>query len=682
MKGKDDGKEDLAKAFSGPRIKTIFGTLGPPSTGKDGSSDMRRVEASDRVERIASRKFDILESRFDEAGIYLKIKREMKGLEERFEYVRVKLQMLGFFPRLADQGPNLYLTVYPLPKRKRRSNKANVIMLALTIFTTVWAGSILWTTRSTEIDTLSGLFRSLLRPMDVLMGGLTFALPLLLILGTHELSHYFMARRYRIDSSLPYFIPIPPFISPIGTFGALISMKEPLSTRKSLVDIGAAGPIAGFIVAIPVTIIGLVLTHHFPVASELVAGNIYIMINPPLLFWGLQEILGVSTEGVLYPTAFAGWIGLFVTALNLLPVGQLDGGHIARGALGDKAKYVSTGTLILMVILGFTTGFLTYLLFAVLILFLGARHPPPLNDISPLSKRQYVTTGIAVVIMVLTFHPVPLESMEIEDQGVELVHHRDRYFVSPEAPNMEMFELVNKGEDLDKVSIHVRIDGEEILMSATNTTMDVNMTAYSTVLGNNPSLFTSGDHYVMLLGPRQFEMQGGSRKGIQLVFGCSYNVEYENSTEVLLSVRTVGGESHVTSFSLVRAEHFMEADVQAGEGSALVTSRVWMLRGQTENSTVSVKVLHGPPEVKVRIRPLTGNWSIKDMNISMEASWRYEIGNISWTDAGGRVGNASFAMVVEPVVGDLKDLEVQISINGPEAIVDDIEVMLGRYMDS
>ncbi|MEA3559280.1 MAG: site-2 protease family protein [Candidatus Thermoplasmatota archaeon] len=681
MNGKKDDMRDLSKAFTGPQIRTIFGTISPHSGKDDKKNDLGRIEASDRVERVVSRKFKVIESKFDDAGVYLKVQNNGRATEERFEYIRVKLKMLGFFPRFVKQGPELHIVVYPLPRRKKRGNTVNIVMLALTIFTTVWAGSILWTTRSGEITTLADLFGSLVSPADVLMGGITFALPLLLILGTHELGHYFTARRYRIDSSLPYFIPIPPFISPIGTFGALISMKEPMSNRKSLIDIGAAGPIAGFIVAIPVTIIGLVLTDQFPVSADLVSGSSYLMINPPLLFRGFQEVLGVGNEGVLYPTAFAGWIGLFVTALNLLPVGQLDGGHIARGALGKKARFLSTGTLILMVILGLTTGFTTYILFAVLILFMGARHPPPLDDISPLSRRQYVTVAVSVIIMVLTFHPVPLEMVETEDHGLELLEGNDRFFMSPDISNIQTFEIRNKGSDIDKVSIHISMGGKEVLMRATNNSIDVNITAFNDIMETNPSLFMNdeGNIYIMLLGPREFELKKNSIMSVQVVFGCSRDVEYGNSTDVEIIFKADGTSTH-GDFRLIRAEHFIGSEVEAGKENAIISLDLLMLNGQTGNTTVKIKMLEGPREASIMIDPTTGNWTIPRDDLEMELSTRYVLGNISWGNDTEIVGNASLTILFIPGEGEVRDCSLQIIINGPGMISDEIELFLGKYV--
>jgi membrane-associated protease RseP (regulator of RpoE activity) len=244
-----------------------------PPDNSSPNDNMKRIRAAELIGSIVAEQYIIIERRFDESGVFLKVKLDIDNNERMFEKVRTELKRYGLYPRLVVEKGAHYILVFPLPKRGKGRSKVNLILLIATIFTTVWAGSLLWMMRAEEMSSIGDLFLVLIDIPTVLMGGLTFAFPLLLILGTHELGHYFTARRYNIDASLPYFIPIPPFISPIGTFGALISMKEPITNKKSLIDIGAAGPIAGFIVAIPVTIVGLLLTKAYPVAATLMEGE-------------------------------------------------------------------------------------------------------------------------------------------------------------------------------------------------------------------------------------------------------------------------------------------------------------------------------------------------------------------------------------------------------------------------
>jgi Zn-dependent protease len=219
----------------------------------------------------------------------------------------------------------------------------------------------------------------------------------------HELSHYLMSKRHGLDASLPYFIPsIPPF----GTFGAFISMRDPMPSRKALVQIGAAGPLGGLAVTIPVALIGLFLTAQGHAVDGPIgdAGVLGIIIQP--LYQLLTMLIPMADNMALHPTAFAAWVGFLVTAINLLPIGQLDGGHVARGLLGDKAKYLgyaAFGALVFMAL--FFDG---WILFALLVFFMGVRHPAPLNDISKLDLRTMAMGILAMVVLLATFVPQPM----------------------------------------------------------------------------------------------------------------------------------------------------------------------------------------------------------------------------------------------------------------------------------
>lgn len=235
--------------------------------------------------------------------------------------------------------------------------------------------------------------------------GLPFALTLMAILLAHELSHYFASKRHRIKATLPYFIPAPTLI---GTFGAFIKMKSPVSTRKALFDIGVSGPIAGFVISLIVSIIGL--SYSKIVSLQEVKGG--ITLGDSLLFSILSNMVLDYRPGVqdilLHPVAFAGWIGFFVTSINLLPVGQLDGGHIAYALFGEKHEHFSRLFVLLLLILGL---FLWegWAIWAILLLILGLRHPPILYSEIPLDVKRRLIGLLSFVILIMTFIPVPFK---------------------------------------------------------------------------------------------------------------------------------------------------------------------------------------------------------------------------------------------------------------------------------
>lgn len=236
--------------------------------------------------------------------------------------------------------------------------------------------------------------------------GLPFSVTLLLILLSHEFSHYTASKKHKVEATLPYFLPAPPIISPFGTFGAFIKMKSPITTRNALMDIGASGPIAGFVVSVVAAVIGLSLSKIMPsVNTEGV-----IIFGDSLLFSGISKlILGNIPDNhdvFLHPVAFAGWIGFFVTSLNLIPIGQLDGGHIAYALLGEKHVKLSKILIGLMIVLSFIWQ--GWLIWAVLLLILGFRHPPIIYSEIPLDPRRKLIGWIAFIIFILTFTPIPI----------------------------------------------------------------------------------------------------------------------------------------------------------------------------------------------------------------------------------------------------------------------------------
>ena len=244
--------------------------------------------------------------------------------------------------------------------------------------------------------------------------GIPFAGTLMGILLAHELSHYFVARGYGSPVSLPYFIPMPNLL---GTMGAVITQKAPMRDRRSLFDIGVAGPIGGLVVSVPLLILGLSLStvQSPPVGLEQAyqEGNSLLYIAAKYLVFG-QLLPSNGMDVWIHPVAFAAWAGLLVTMINLIPVGQLDGGHISYALLGRKAwtlGYVLIGAMFawggFLLLRGNQAGGF-WVLWGFINMILNRKHPPPLNDVTPVSRGRVVGGIVMLVIFILTFMPAPL----------------------------------------------------------------------------------------------------------------------------------------------------------------------------------------------------------------------------------------------------------------------------------
>lgn len=265
----------------------------------------------------------------------------------------------------------------------------NVLLFLLTLLTTLFAGALQEGVNPLENPGL--IYR-----------GIPFSFSLMGILLAHEFGHYLAAKRHGLNVTLPYFIPAP---SIIGTFGAFIKMRSPVRDRRMLMDVGAAGPLVGVAVAIPLLIAGLRLSE-----VKLIQGEAGMNLGSSLLLSLISRIVvGPLPEGydiVIHPVGFAGWIGLLVTALNLLPVGQLDGGHVAYALFGEWQNRISKfvyGGLILLGIFGWQG----WLVWAVLLWFLGIRHPVPTDWWVPLDRKRKIIGWVTVGVFILTFIPVP-----------------------------------------------------------------------------------------------------------------------------------------------------------------------------------------------------------------------------------------------------------------------------------
>ncbi len=313
------------------------------------------------------------------------------SIDAPFDGLRQELVPKDYVPTITQERGETLVHVQRRPRMRFARRQVNLLLLLLTIPSIVFLGGA-WNWSSYSGDPI-------LSAASIGYGSLFFSLPLLTILGSHEMGHYLVAKRYKVQASLPFFLPSLP---PLGTLGAFISMRDPIPNRRALLDIGVSGPLVGFAIAIPVTLAGLALSTTSPSLPPSMAGE---AIQPSLLFNFLSLFFPLPDSFIMHPLAFAGWVGLFVTAINLLPAGQLDGGHVARALFGRNQFYLSWAAILLLFAMSYF--YIGWIFFGFLILMLGARHPPPLNDLTRLDPvRKLVGVG-AVAILFLTFVPVP-----------------------------------------------------------------------------------------------------------------------------------------------------------------------------------------------------------------------------------------------------------------------------------
>ena len=335
------------------------------------------------------------------------------NLEGDFKKLVSDLKEMGYIPVIGkgkEPGSDYVISVIKRRKSRPFGIWVNVVLLVATLVSTIYVGEGLYAGYF-DITKFSWIL--------YFYGFLYFSLPLLIILGTHEFGHFFMARRSGVTASLPFFIPAP--FTLLGTLGAFISLRDPLPDRKTLIKIGAAGPIAGFIMSIIIGVIGAYLgTVQKPVLVT--SSQVSYLISLPVIYYIFPAI---QTQNV-HPVAFAAWVGFLVTAINLFPIGQLDGGHVARGLLGKNAKYFSYAFIILLVVLGIY--YVSWILFAIIIIILGLTHPPPLNDISKPGKKEIMVGIIAIGLVALCFSPVPFAEQVLTHNQATVELSQGNYF--------------------------------------------------------------------------------------------------------------------------------------------------------------------------------------------------------------------------------------------------------------
>lgn len=309
-------------------------------------------------------------------------------------------------------------------------------LLALTLVTTTSMGTLwlLWASTEVSADVMSFLGPSalplLLRPSavariwtdpELLRLGLSFSLPTLFILLCHELGHYLACRHYRLPATLPYFLPLP---LAIGTLGAFIRIRAPLRSKRQLFDVGVAGPLAGFAALLPVVVLGVLWSHPVPLEALPPApeGVVQTLIVPgrSLLLGGLLHLahgpLGSGELFQLHPFVFAGWVGLLATSLNLIPLGQLDGGHVLYAATGRLQRRLALPLWLgLLAVAAFF--WLGWLLWCLITLVMGLQHPPLRDEDAPLGPVRRSLAWAALAIFVLSFMPVPIQELGVVSGG-------------------------------------------------------------------------------------------------------------------------------------------------------------------------------------------------------------------------------------------------------------------------
>jgi len=319
-----------------------------------------------------------------------------------------------------NDGPGRLVLVRALAPPPRERWWLHLLLFAAT-FATVWMGGALLAgvplpfpgpTLLPDVGTALGRWLTSMRP------GFEFAMGLMAVLLAHETGHYVVARRYAINVSPPYFLPAPPFLNFVGTFGAFIRLRSPVVDRRQLLDVGAAGPWAGFAVAVFILFAGLLLSETVSDLNAISPQLIYVQGQPwylgdSLFMAAARELVAGNGTVVLHPLAFAGWLGLLVTALNLLPLGQLDGGHVLYGLIGGRQRWL--GWVAWLALLALGPWFWGWFLWAGLTLLLGRghlTHPSVLERHRPVPSSRQPFGWLTVALFIVTFTPVPFHGAE------------------------------------------------------------------------------------------------------------------------------------------------------------------------------------------------------------------------------------------------------------------------------
>ncbi|GBE18304.1 peptidase family M50 [archaeon BMS3Abin16] len=367
--------------------------------------DLKGIDDPKLLE-IVSKAFTVETMDTDSATLFVKPR---FSDETSFNIVLDELTKIGLYPLYREENGRLTLRITGKKGNRRELNPVlHLVLLLATIFTVTVAGYIWWA---------GGDFEK----------SVYFTIGLMGILGSHELGHALVARRNKVDATLPFFLPVPPFFA-FGTLGAVIFMNSPIPDRKSLFDIGIAGPLTGFVLSLPVLVLGIARSTYIPFNPTVEASP--FLLGTPLLFNAISRmILGPELPGQIlqtHPIAIAGWAGLFVTSLNLLPMGQLDGGHVIRSVVPKNFKKIYRIVFKLLFTMG-AAGILAqiyslkwladltwpgWIFWAALVYFMTKLdHPGPLNDVTPLDPARKAVSVLILIIFLVSFTPVPIMSL-------------------------------------------------------------------------------------------------------------------------------------------------------------------------------------------------------------------------------------------------------------------------------
>ncbi len=336
-----------------------------------------------------------------------------------------------------ESHQHVILGVDGLVRPTPSDSRVNIALFVVTLLSVIYTGVVFANVNTYSASFTQPNLSTTAGIVDLILGGLPFGLALMAILLAHEFGHYLAARHHKTSVTLPYFLPLPPPLSPLGTLGAFIRLKSLPKNRKQLLDIGLAGPLAGFVVAVPILLVGVYLSKVMPLpagpssaGSMMMEGNSLLYLAAkyvikgqllpapasfggagPLVYWLRYFFSGSpipygGQDIIIHPLAWAGWAGLLVTALNLLPAGQLDGGHLVYVLFGRKVSLAWPIIVLALIGMGFIWS--GWWIWAALVFFLGRTHAEPLDEITPLDSGRKLMAVLGLAIFVITFTPVPL----------------------------------------------------------------------------------------------------------------------------------------------------------------------------------------------------------------------------------------------------------------------------------